>query len=377
MKIVVLRAFSFFALAVFADASTVLAADTNPSPRLTVELRDGSRVVGTSVEKDLKFHSALLGDLKLAVKDIRLMDCVKTNFAKLTSAGGDELMVSLLDSPLIVKTGFGRVELVAESIRKITVTVARTASAHPTGLVALWSGENDGNDSIGHNNLELTEVSFADGQVGRAFMMNGFGSCMRLSDRVVFNPGDGDGLTISAWIKPSDVAGFHPILEWNPSDKLPGVIGVQFWIGNVPGSQGVLAAHFVGTDRQPHSIISPPGTVVAGRFQHVAATYDKATGGGMLYLNGMVVARALWNKFTPLTTGDFWISRRPTDHPGDWTYNTFFSGLLDEISIYNRALSAEEIADLVTEENHGEPLSPNRTGSLMPRNGISRDGFNE
>jgi hypothetical protein len=42
-------------------------ADTNPPPRLTVELRDGSRVIGTSVDKNFKFRSALLGDLKLGV----------------------------------------------------------------------------------------------------------------------------------------------------------------------------------------------------------------------------------------------------------------------------------------------------------------------
>jgi hypothetical protein len=37
------------------------AADTNPPPCLTVELRDGSRVVGTSGGEHFNFHSALLG----------------------------------------------------------------------------------------------------------------------------------------------------------------------------------------------------------------------------------------------------------------------------------------------------------------------------
>jgi len=285
--------------------------------------------------------------------------------------------VKLAEDALAVQTSFGKVELAADSLRKISVTATGAGRPHPAGLVALWSGEEDGRDSVGGHDLTLTEVAFADGQVGRAFVMNGFSSCMKVADSPDFNPGNGDGLTLSAWIKPESVLGFHPILEWNPSDKMPGVIGVQFWIGNVPGAQGVLAAHFVGTDRQPHSLISPPGTVVAGRFQHAASTYDSVTGDGVLYVNGVVVARAQWGSFTPLTTGDLWISRRPTDHPGDWTYNAFFSGLLDEISIYNRALSAGEIKDLGTEENHAEPLPPPRSWPAMPRNGIYRGGFGE
>jgi hypothetical protein len=378
MKFTALRAWVILAITFFAAAASVLrAADTNPPPRLTIELRDGSRVVGTSVEKYFKFDSALLGEIKLDVKEIRSVECVSSNAAKLVTVSGDTLTVSFVASSFGVKTGFGKVELAVDSLRKISVAAVRAGGQHPAGLVALWSGEDDGRDAAGNHDLTLTDASFADGQVGRAFVMNGFSSCMKFADTPDFNPGNGDGLTLSAWINPDNITGFHPILEWNPSDKMPGVIGVQFWIGNVPGSQGVLAAHFVGTDRQPHSLISPPGTVVAGRFQHVAATYDQATGAGVLYLNGVVVARAQWGSFTPLTTGDLWISRRPTDHPGDWTYNAFFSGLLDEISIYNRALSAGEIKNLGTEENHGEALPPPRPGPALPRNGIYRGGFSE
>jgi hypothetical protein len=71
------------------------AADTNSPPRLTVELRDGSRVVGTCVEKFFKFHSALLGELKLEVQNIRSVECVSTNSAKLSTATGDSLTVHL------------------------------------------------------------------------------------------------------------------------------------------------------------------------------------------------------------------------------------------------------------------------------------------
>src|ERR1035438_2662455 len=98
--------------------ATVRAADTNPPPRLTVELRDGSRVVGQSVEKSFKFHSALLGEIKLAVSNIRAVEFVSTNSTKLTTTGGDSLSVSFVYSEFAVKTSFGKVELPVASVRK-------------------------------------------------------------------------------------------------------------------------------------------------------------------------------------------------------------------------------------------------------------------
>ncbi len=322
--------------------------------RLTIELRDGSHLVGKGLDKEIKFNSATMGDLKLAWSGIRsvVYASEKSSTARLTTTNGDAYEVEFVTPAVRVETSFGKNELSVKSIRSIQVSAAGARGQWPEGLVALWSGENDGRDSAGSHDLTLMNVSFADGQVGRAFEMDGFSSSMKFADTPDFNPGaNGDGLTISAWIKPSNVTGFHPILEWNPSDKISGQIGVQLWIGNMPGSQGVLAAHLVGQENESgvfvsHSLISRPGTVTAGSFQQVTVTYDKATGAGVLYLNGAVVTRSQWGRFNPLTTGNFWISRRPTDHPGDWTYNTFFSGLLDEIAIYNRALSAEEIREV-------------------------------
>ncbi len=353
-------------------------ADTNLSPRLTVELRDGSRVVGASVGKNFQFRSALLGEFKLATKEVRTVEFTTNNAAKLVTTGGDALTVVFADDALAMQTGFGKVELAPAFIRKISVSVIGTASAHRPGLVALWSGEDSGKDFAGNNDLDLNNVSFADGQLGRAFEMNGFSSCMKLADTASLNPGTGDGLTLSAWIKPESVSGFHLILEWNPSDKMPGVVGAQIALGHTPGSVGVLQANVVDTQGGHHILTSASGVVVPGRFQLVAVTYDKATGSGVLYVNGIEVARGQWGSFTPLTTGDLWISRRPTDHPGDWTYNAFFSGLLDEISIYNRALTAEEIKSVCTEENHGEPPPPPVISPGRPfYNGINRGGFSE
>jgi hypothetical protein len=105
--------------------------DTNPPPRLTVELRDGSRVVGTSVKQSLQFNSKLLGDFKLEFKDIKSLEFVSTNSAKLATANGDSLMVSLPASSIAAKTGFGTVELAVNSIRNLTVSTVDVAQDCP------------------------------------------------------------------------------------------------------------------------------------------------------------------------------------------------------------------------------------------------------
>jgi hypothetical protein len=109
--------------------AVVRAADTNLAPRLTIELRDGSKVVGTCADADIKFRSTLLGEIKLNIKDIRSMECTSTNSAKLITADGNTLIVWFLDSQIAVKTSFGEVALAVDSIRKFSVSGNDSAQA--------------------------------------------------------------------------------------------------------------------------------------------------------------------------------------------------------------------------------------------------------
>jgi hypothetical protein len=334
-----------------------------PGRRMNIELRDGSRVVGQSVDETLKFQSQLLGGLKLNLKELRSIDCLTTNSATLTTTNGDTLAVWFAGSELRVSTKFGKVELPVKLIRRVQISPTGPVGQLPSGLVSLWSGEGDGNDSAGSNPATLTDISFADGKVGQAFSFNGTSSHFEIPESPALNVGEGEGLTISAWIKPSDVNGLHPILEWQPG-------GVQFWIGQNPGSQGVLCGYFMdnsGADNNENHYVqipSPRGTLVANTWQHIAVTYSKNSGVIGLYVNGTMVSQRQWGSYVPLTKGRI-SSFRPSN-PGDWTYNRFFAGLMDELAIYNRALSASEIQAICTEQNHGEPLPTLRT---FPSNG--------
>jgi Concanavalin A-like lectin/glucanases superfamily len=339
---------------IFSSVHFARAADTNVPPRLTIELHDGSRIVGTSLDKSLRFHSALLGDLKLEIKDICSVDCVSSNVTKLTTANGDTFDVSFVDSEFKVKTSFGKVELPVDSVSKLTISTTDSGS-YPAGLVGFWSGNNQGRDSVSGADAVLTDITFTDGIDGQAFSFNGVTSSIKIPGSPALEVGTGDGFTIMAWIKPMDVQGLHPLFAWLRDSAWNDNV-IQLWIGLRPDENGVLRGFLPGGNENPF-IVSQQGVLTPGVFQHIAWTYDKASGMSVLYVNGVVVAqRQMAPQIPAMTEQDLWVSYHD-DRPGNWSTDRMFSGLMDDITVYNRALSASEIQATCTKESHGECLT--------------------
>jgi hypothetical protein len=221
----------------------------------------------------------------------------------------------------------------------------------PPGLVSLWSGEGNGSDSVDGNKAVLTDISFEEGKVGRAFSFNGTTSTITIPASPSLDIGADAGFTIMAWIKPLDVNGLHPIAEWSDND-----CPLNLWIGVRPSENGVLRGDIVEPEGN-HFVVSQPGTLVSDVFQHIAFTYDKASGEGTLYLNGVIVSqRQLGRNLVAHTKGDLRISHRD-ENPGSWSTGRAFEGLVDELAIYKRALSPSEIKTICEDQNHGDPLT--------------------
>jgi len=349
-----------------ASQSKAVATDTNPPPRLTVELRDGSRVVGDSVEKNFKFRSALLGEIKLNVKDIRSVECVSSNSAKLTTTDGDSLTVSFADSAFAVKTSFGKVELAVESVRRISVS-AGGLDGHPQGLVALWSGEGNGNDSVGGNNLMVpADISYVEGKVGQAFGFNGAGQWLNCGNTSAGNFGAND-FAVAFWVKFNTVNTEQVMVE-KYVETLGGSGEPSGW------SMTKLSNNrfqFAGATSRVDF-----GYAVAGTWTYLVVTRNN--GNVRCYMNGVLVgqlaALADLDSTASLKLGH---RGNPTDTPGSADpRQMYLNGALDEIAIYDRALSAEEIETICKNDNHGElpPATPSGF-NRPPFNGIYRNGY--
>ena len=187
-------------------------------------------------------------------------------------------------------------------------------------------------------------MTFAPGEVGRAFSFNGTSDYVHipvagnLPAASNLNVGVGPGLTLDAWVSPSDIANGHPIIEWSqPVGGAP--YGVHLWVGHPSHPPGYFYANVADTGGNWHVIDSDPGLMTANVFQHVAVTYDKTTGLARLFLNGAIVKEVNLGTFTPQTSYELYFGERP---PGDIN-SRFFAGLIDEIDVFSRALEPAEI----------------------------------
>ena len=321
--------------------SSAIAVDTNPPPRLTVELRDGSRVVGQAADSTFKFHSPLLGDLRLAVKDIRSIDCVATNSAKLTTPGGDVLTVWFVNSEMRLIASFGKVELPVDSIRKLTVSATGKPGLRCEGLVSWWRGEGDVSDSAGTNNgVVIGDVEFVPGKVGLGFGFNGSGY-IRIPDSPSLHMSN--ELTIELWFQGKNTAGAGLIAKRNVEN---GPINYEVFVSSVGitvqfNDPAVVDADHAGTyeNSDYHWDSVPRG------FHHLATTFRQVADNLLevkTFLDGQMVrtrmfraslARAVCD--APVTIGV------DTEHP-DYYY---FAGIIDEVRLYNRTLSDSEIRE--------------------------------
>ncbi len=198
-------------------------------------------------------------------------------------------------------------------------------------LVAYWPFDGDGRDVVGgHDAAIINGAVFGSGQSGQALLVNGSMQGARVPASAGLDVGQAPGFTISAWINPNDI-GEQPIVEWFGTDW-----GVNLWLYNAPGAPTFNVRDTSNINRV---IWGSSGAVQAGRFQHLVATYDKASSMGRIYLNGALVMEGNLGQFTPQTSYDLFIGY--TIGAG---YQCCFRGSIDEVKLFSRAISAEEVS---------------------------------
>lgn len=222
-------------------------------------------------------------------------------------------------------------------------------TANLDGLVAWWELENNGNDRVsGNNGTLLGSPVFNVGEVGNAMQFDGINDQVLIPSSSSLDVGAGNGFTIEAWIKPATVAGEQPLVEWNNSANIQS----HFWI-SVPtlgGGPGSLYANLVDTANVSHSISSTTGLIAPNVYQHVAVTYNKLTGVCILYLNGTIVAQSNLGVFDPDTRPNLYFGFRPAGVSAGARFN----GAMDEVGLFNRALSGGEVASIFAAGSSGK-----------------------
>jgi len=220
----------------------------------------------------------------------------------------------------------------ASATATVTVTVLpdRTAS-----LVAAYNfNEGSGTtvtDASGHNNTgTLSRAKWTTaGKFGGALVFNGTSAKVTIPDAPSLRLTT--DMTLEAWVKPSKVtSAWRDVLYKGNDNYLLEATAPNG--GGVPAGGGTFGANFVAT--------YGTAPLAVNTWMHLALTYDGAT--LRLYVNGVQVA-------SQAQTGNLMTSANPLQIGGDSLFGQYFQGTIDEVRIYNQALSPSEIqADMGT-----------------------------
>jgi hypothetical protein len=216
----------------------------------------------------------------------------------------------------------------------LTVEALPACNPAPAGIVAWWPGSGNAWDVIGGNTGTLLGgLGFAPGEVGQAFDFTSTNGYVFVPASPRLNVGTNGGFTVEAWIKPADVTSQMPLFGWgtNSATLVP-------WLWTAVGTPGCLYANVLDATNVSHILSSAGGLLQSNVYQHVAWTYSTNTGFATLYLDGEAVASASLGSFVPNTTGDVYLGKRVDGVPTD-----IYSGGMDEVTLYDRALSQAEI----------------------------------
>ena len=248
--------------------------------------------------------------------------------------------------------------------------------AAPQGLVSMWPFEGNVMDAIGTNHGTLVgSPTFAPGQVSQAIYVTntvGFTNYVMVPAAPSLNVGAGPGMSIEGWITPTDLQTFQPLVEWNRDIPMgANTIGTQFWInggngGVVPGGgPGALYANLIDVNNISHELYSTPGVLTNNVFNHVAMTYDQASGLTKLFVNGVRVGQTNLGSFTPQTSYDLYFAKQTAANVP--IVNQSFTGAMDELSLYNRALTDSEVQAIAQAGSQGKYQNcPTNSISIQP-----------
>jgi hypothetical protein len=211
---------------------------------------------------------------------------------------------------------------------------------------------------VGPNNpSSLTDISYPTGKVARAFSFNGINSRITIKNSPSLNFGSSGDFSIEGWVK---VLPLLPVLIEQPR---PNYDNVPLFEKHTPTSLGVLigeSGYALSLYRgrlafwlAPALLIQPGGSAGSlsispgpdlrdGMFHHIAVSLNRhITNGGNLYVDGQVVLN--FNAAAPASTILSNTAPLYIGAPTVATTNSYFSGMLDELALYNRALSPAEI----------------------------------
>ncbi len=225
-----------------------------------------------------------------------------------------------------------------------TATASATPSATPTvsgvgGLVAAYGfSETSGTtttDVSGFGNtgtlLNATRIA---GKYGNGLSFNGTSALVRVANSASLDVTT--GLTMEAWVKPSAITGWRTLIMKEassapvPQNGWNDLLDYTMYANTDTNRPNIGIVNTTG-NWETRGTTQLPLNV----WTHIATTFDGTA--VRLYINGVQVASAS-------ASGTIHTSPDQLSIGGNSIWGEYFQGVIDEVRIYNRGLSAGEIA---------------------------------
>ena len=238
---------------------------------------------------------------------------------------------------------------------------AQSVSAVPpagptlTGLAAYWSFDSSSNFNVpdvgGSTLTKGNGASWsASGKFGGALSLNGGSQSLYDTSSPSYLPVGNSSYTQSVWFKPDVVSGTGGLVGWGDYGSSRRTNALRLY-----ENSGGFRHYWWGADLDCTGTQCPIST---GTWYHVASTWDGTT--RKLFVNG-VLKRSDIPGANDATAANF--------HIGKTCCSEFFNGLIDDVAIYTRALSAEEVAELANSS-----ISTPTNSAVPSVSGIARTG---
>jgi len=256
---------------------------------------------------------------------------------QLTAVAYDRFDIVIENIELSWESGAG---LTIDQTGKVTYEPKASAGL-PSGLVAWWPGDGNGEDVVGDNNGALTGgAGFATAIFGQGFRMDGE------NDHVMVAPDPSLNLrsdvTVHVWAKRTKFGGQHVMVVKGAGVRgaidVPTAFVLKFSGSRLSDSGDFLAAGFERSDGSDVFLVGPE--VTDQEFHHYA--YVRNAAEHKLFLDGKVVVR---ESFIGGPGDTFDVSLAIGTGTTLQAVN-MFAGVIDEVKIFSRALSDKEIRDV-------------------------------
>ena len=328
------------------------AADSSPNPNapsFVMELTDGSRVIGTPSITNLQMRTSF-GRVDIALALVQSID-FKSDKETVTLAlrNGDKVQGALSLEAVELQTLMGRVKIPFNLAQKILVRLPFKAKE---GLVLHFSFEGATGDVVkdqsgqeNHGKVHGAKPT-ASGKVGGGMSFDGQSFIQVPHSDSLVSMQKTREFSCALWIKPEALAPAYPVLVGKGGNGQPRSMGgYQFMLDAVGGHD--LSFYSGGYHFYTQNASGRWVNKHLQEWIHVVTVVSLDKDTAKFYVNGEPTA----DEFTSGSLKGINFNL-PNDlyiggpDPGDDPNRSGFDGVMDELMIFNRALSAEEVRQM-------------------------------